>query len=154
MTVKQTHKGHEIYFNETSEEWVCDAFGLANKSLKTIRSAIDRADKKQRSMAVPALYLPRSYWEPPELSECMIVLLRTDGRSNAHIKIKGRDDTDRVELEELYPLSERKKLEAYMAVQKQVFEANKKAEALQEKLVPFTPEKLREAIVQQADEAA
>jgi hypothetical protein len=154
MTIKQVHKDHEIRFSEDSEEWVCDDFGLSNKSLKAIRSAIDRADKKNRTMAVSALYLSESHWEEAKLLECTIVLLRSDGRANAHIKIKGESDTERVELRELYPPASRKKLEEYVKIRRQEAELNKKAEAAQEDLEPFTAASLREAIVQQADKAA
>jgi hypothetical protein len=154
VKIKQLHKGHEIRFSEDSEEWICDAFGFSNKSLKALRAAINRADKKNRTMAVPALYLSESHWEEPKLHDCTIVLLRSDGRANAHIKIKGEHDTERVELRELYPPVARKKLEEYVKIKCQETELGRKAESIKEDLECFTAKSLREAIVTQADEAA
>lgn len=154
--ITQRYKNHDVIFDDETEDWRCDDLALSNKSLKAIKSAIDKADKKDRQMAVPALYVEESYHNdhPAKLFDCTIVLMRIDRRPKANIKIAGKKGIEQVDLEELYPVSERKKVAAYVDVQNRRAVLEEQMENMKEDLVRITPELLRELVVKQADEAA
>ena len=154
--ITQRYKNHDVIFDDETEEWRCDDFALINKSLKALKGAIDRADKMERTMAVPALYIEESYHNdrPAKLMDCTIVLMRIDRNPKANIKIAGKKGVEQVDLRELYPVSERKKVVAYVDVQNRRAALEKQMDDLKDDLTYITPEILRELVVKQADEAA
>lgn len=153
--ITQRYKNHDIIFDDETEEWRCDDFALTNKSLKALKGTIDRADKKNRTMAVPALYIDESYHNdrPAKLLDCTIVLMRVDRRPKANIKIAGKKDIEQVELRELYPVAEREKVAVYVDVQNRRAALEKQMDELKDDLTCITPEILRELVVKRADEA-
>ena len=154
--ITQRYRDHDVVFDDETEEWRCDDFALVNKSLKALKGTIDRADKKNREMAVPALYVEESYYndKPAKLLDCTIVLMRIDRNPKANIKIAGKKGIEQVGLQELYPVSERKKVAAYVDVQNRRAILDKQMGELKDDLTRITPELLRELVVKQADEAA
>jgi hypothetical protein len=154
--ITQRYKNHDVVFDDDTEEWRCDDLALSDKSLKVLKGAIDRADKKDRTMAVPAVYVEESYHNdrPAKLLDCTIVLMRADRRPKANIKIVGRKGIENVELRELYPAFEREKVAAYVDVQNRRAALDKQMDELKDDLTPLTPELLRELVTRQADDAA
>jgi hypothetical protein len=151
------HKDYDLRYDEASEQWTCAQLGLENSSLKALRAAIDRIDKKARTMAVPALYLKEDYWnDKVQIVDCFITLIRADRRQPAaNIKFKkSGKETEEAVLQNLYPPSAREKIEAYVAAKRREAAAKAEAEKILKETESFTPANLREAIVQQADEAA
>lgn len=155
MSIKaNSHRDHEIIFDESTEEWKCGSLALADKSLAKLRSAIDRATKERRRVAVPALYLyERWNDEVPKISEVTVVLLR-EGDRKADIKEKGKRGQEQIEVRSLYALDQRANLDAYIEAKKLAVAANRKANELEEGLEPLTAQAIREAVVLAAESAA
>jgi len=148
--MKTTHKKHEIRFNADTEEWCCDALALSDKSLAKLKGMIDREGKKRRGVNIRALYLEHGYRQfgryAYRLHEATIVLLREDDRK-ATIRIDGKRDKEQVELRDLFPVEQRKEIDAFIA-------ASDAAEEAQEKLVAWTAEAVREFVARKAEDEA
>ncbi len=105
---------------------------------------------------VEALYLSEGYYGNNykyEIWDCSIVLLR-EGDRKADVKVQGKRSQQQVGIDELFPLDQRKKLEAFIAAKKRAVAAEAEASDLQEGLEPYTGEAVREAVARRADEAA
>jgi hypothetical protein len=142
--IRDTHREQEITFDTATEEWTCGALALADKSLAALKRAIDRASKERRRVNVAVLYL--DYYK---IRSVTIVLLR-EGDRKAEIKVVGEKLQQQVPLSDLYPLSERIKLEAFVAAKKAESAATIKASRLQERLCPITADAVRAQVVRDA----
>lgn len=158
MTAKLKHRDFDIEFDVATEEWRCGAMALANKSLSALKTMIDREGKKRRQVDIEVLYLHENYVHNASnyvytIKRAVITLLLENSRQ-ARIKINGARLTEQVDLGDLYPLDDRKKLEAFIDAKEVAAKAEQAASELQEALSPLTADAVREAVVRKADEAA
>jgi hypothetical protein len=154
--ITDKHRGHDIEFNISTEEWKCGDLALSNKSLAKLKAAIDVAAKERRRVRVPAYFLDERYRGGRyvhQIKKVTIVLLR-EGDRKADIKIDGDRGQQQVGLEELFPLDQKPNLEAFVAAKKREAMAEEEATKLHEDMNRMTAEAVREAVVKQAEESA
>lgn len=155
--MKTKHRDFDVEFDVATEEWKCGALALSNKSLSALKIAIDREGKKRRQVDVEVLYLHEGYIHNGgyvyKIKSAVVTLLLENGR-RARIKIEGERSTEPVDLHDLYPLGDRKKLEAFIVAKDRAAKAEQAAAELQEALKPLTESDIREAVIRKAEEAA
>lgn len=148
---KTDHKGHEIAFDEASEEWTCGSLALSDPSLKRLKASIDKASKQRRRVNVEAYQLTDYWRQGVKLKKCTIVLLR-EGDRKADIKIERESGQSQADLCELYALDQKPALDAYIQARKAAVAAEEKAARLHENLEQLTAKAVREAVVRQAEQ--
>lgn len=117
------HRGYEIKFREYDEEWDCRDLGLHDKSLKALKAKIDRLSRAGRSLGIAALKLHRDYRSDNlKISEIQVTTLcevesnyRNGGRDEiVQCWIKKDGERHKINIDQIYPVTSRQDLEAYV----------------------------------------
>jgi hypothetical protein len=141
------HRGKLIKY--VDPQWTCDELGLTNPSLAALKAAIDRADKRERSLGVEALVLDKGYWggDAATVHRCTVNVLATDGRY-AFVSYKNRKGDartrEKVSHDSLVPLELEAEARAWCDMQNAAKKAADDAEKALKKIRKHTDASLRE----------
>lgn len=129
--IETTHRDFRITFDEDSEEWRCRDLEIpTNAKLSAIKRRIDEILKRDRRLNIPALMASRSYGygDPAKIEEVTVTLL-CDPETRYSTRASGRIEhcfamcggkRSKLRLDQLYPVSARPELEAWVRFDDQV----------------------------------
>lgn len=77
-----THMGHDCVLDEERDEWECRALALKARSLKALRTKIDKVDADRRRLGggIPVLIFNSNRYHGSDITPGMATLLDKDGK--------------------------------------------------------------------------
>lgn len=148
MSLKVTHNGYEIEYDEGRDRWECPAINYDAPTLSGCKKLVDKYDLEERRIHKVPVLITGYYGE--RLEECFITSIerREEGVENTHVWVvkKKSGSREKKSLREVFPntpetirlFAERDK------VAEQVRELNKKHTAMLEAIPRMTLQDIKE----------